>query len=60
MEIVQVLKAFDITGLNAVLLLAVGFLGRFILSRYDADIEAKSSLAEALNALSENIKGMRK
>ena len=60
MEIVQALKEFGITGFDAVLLVAIAYLARFILARYDADIQAKSALAEALNALSENIKDMRK
>lgn len=60
MEIVTALREFGITGFDAVLLMAIAYLARFILARYDADIQAKSSLAEALNALSENIKGMRK
>lgn len=60
MEIVSALKELGITGLNAVLLAAIAFLGRFILARYDADITAKSSLAEALNSLSENIRDLRK
>jgi hypothetical protein len=60
MEIVQALKEFGITGMNAVMLAAIGYLARFILTRYDADITAKSSLAEALNSLSDNIKELRK
>lgn len=60
MELVTALKEFGITGFDAVLLIAIAYLARFILARYDADINAKSALAEALNALSENIKGMRK
>ena len=60
MEIVTALKEFGITGFDAVLLIAIAYLARFILARYDADIQAKSSLAEALHALSENIRDMRK
>lgn len=60
MELVQALKEFGITGMTAVLLAAIGYLARFILTRYDADITAKLALAEALNALSENIKDLRK
>lgn len=60
MELVTALKEFGITGMTAVLLIAIAYLARFILTRYDADIAAKSSLAEALNALSENIKDLRK
>lgn len=60
MELVTALKEFGITGMTAVLLGAVGYLARFILTRYDADITAKLQLAEALNALSENIKDLRK
>jgi len=60
MEIVTALKEFGVTGINAVLLIAIAYLARFILTRYDADITAKSALAEALNALSENIKDLRK
>lgn len=60
MEIVNALKEFGITGMTAVLLAAIGYLARFILTRYDADITAKSALAEALDALSDNIKDLRK
>ena len=60
MEIVTALKEFGITGMTGVLLIAIAYLARFILTRYDADITARSSLAEALNALSENIKDLRK
>jgi hypothetical protein len=60
MEIVTALKEFGITGLNGVMLIAIAYLARFILARYDADIEAKSSLAEALNALSRQIRDMQK
>lgn len=60
MELVTALKEFGITGFDAVLLIAIAYLARFILTRYDADISAKSALAEALNALSDNIKDLRK
>ena len=60
MEIVTALKEFGVTGFDAVLLIAIAYLARFILARYDADISAKSALAEALNSLSDHIKDLRK
>ena len=60
MEIVSSLKEFGISGFDAVLLAAIAYLARFILTRYDADITAKSALAEALNALSASIKDKQK
>lgn len=60
MEIVDALKEFGITGMTAVLLAAIGYLARFILTRYDADINAKSSLASALEKLTEAIREVRK
>ena len=60
MEIVQSLKEFGITGFDAVLLCAIAYLARFILTRYDADIQAKISLSSALEKLSEAVKDLQK
>lgn len=60
MEIVTALKDFGINGMTAVLLAAIAYLARFILTRYDSDITAKANLAEALNSLKDTIKDLRK
>ncbi len=60
MEIVTALKEFGITGFDAVLLIAIAYLARFFLTRYDADITSKTELAKALFALTDSIKEMKK
>lgn len=60
MEAVAALRDFGVTGLNAVLLAAIAYLARFILTRYDADINAKSALASALEKLTDAIRETRK
>ncbi len=60
MELVTALKEFGITGMTAILLCAIAYLARFILTRYDSDIQAKIDLASALEKLSDSIKDLQK
>lgn len=60
MDAVQTLKEFGVTGFDAVLLCAIAYLARFILSRYEADINAKAALASALEKLTDLIREQRK
>lgn len=57
METVDILKLYGPLGMGWA---AAIYLGRFILTRYDADINAKSSLASALEKLTEAIREVRK
>lgn len=54
MEIAEFLKIYGPMGIGWVI---AAYLGNFVLKRYDADIEAKTQLALALQKLSERIGG---
>lgn len=54
MEYAEILKVY---GPMAIGWIIAAYLGKFILQRYDADIEAKTKLALALQALAESVKG---
>ena len=54
MEIADILKIY---GPMAIGWIIAGYLGQFILKRYDADIDAKTKLALALQSLADAIKG---
>ena len=56
MEIIAALKEFGITGMTAVLVASLAYLVHFILTRYDADITAKTALAISLQSLAEAIR----
>ena len=53
MEIAEVLKLYGPLGMGWI---AAAYLGQFVLKRYDADIQAKTSLAVALQQLADAIK----
>ena len=54
MEYAEIFKLYGPLALGWVV---AAYLGKFILARYDADIEAKTKLALALQQLTEAIKG---
>ena len=54
MEYADILKLY---GPMAIGWIIAAYLGQFILKRYDADIEAKTKLALALQSLADNVKG---
>jgi len=54
MEYADLIKLYGPLAIGWVI---AGYLGQFILKRYDADIEAKTKLALALQSLAENVKG---
>ena len=54
MEYAEILKLYGPLALGWVI---AAYLGKFILQRYDADIEAKTKLALALQSLAETVKG---
>ena len=54
MEIAEILKIY---GPMAIGWIIAAYLGMFILKRYDADIDAKTKLALALQTLADSIKG---
>lgn len=54
MEAADILKLY---GPMAIGWIIAGYLGQFILKRYDADIDAKTKLAVALQQLADAIKG---
>ena len=56
MEFAELLKVYGPMGIGWII---AGYLGQFILKRYDADIDAKTKLALALQSLAESIKGRR-
>lgn len=56
MEFSELLKVYGPMGIGWII---AGYLGQFILKRYDADIDAKTKLALALQSLAESIKGRR-
>ncbi len=56
MEFAELLKVYGPMAIGWVI---AGYLGQFILKRYDADIDAKTKLALALQSLAESIKGRR-
>ena len=53
MELAEFLKIYGPMGIGWII---AGYLGQFILKRYDADIAAKTSLALALQSLADAIK----
>ncbi len=53
MEWAELLK---ILGPNALPILALGYIGKWHLDRYDKEIDAKFTLAKALDALTSTIK----
>ena len=57
MEFAELLKVYGPMGIGWVI---AGYLGQFILKRYDADIDAKTKLALALQSLAESIKGAKR
>ena len=56
MEFAELLKVYGPMAIGWVI---AGYLGQFILKRYDADIDAKTKLALALQSLADSIKGRR-
>ena len=56
MEFAELLKVYGPMAIGWVI---AGYLGQFILKRYDADIDAKTKLAVALQSLADSIKGRR-
>jgi len=56
MELAEILKVYGPLGLGWIVAL---YLGRFILARYDKDLETKLTLAQALQDLTEHIRGRR-
>ena len=54
METAELLKVYGPLALGWVV---AAYLGQFILKRYDADIDAKTKLALALQALADRVKG---
>ncbi len=52
MEYAEILKLYGPLALGWIV---AAYLGKFILTRYDADIEAKTKLALALQALAEKV-----
>jgi len=56
MEYVEILKLY---GPMAIGWIIAAYLGQFILKRYDADIEAKTKLALALQSLADSVKGRK-
>jgi len=52
MELAELLKVYGPLGLGWI---AFGYVGRFVLSRYDADIKAKTDLAIALQKLADRL-----
>lgn len=52
MEVVDIVKVYGPLGLGWVI---AAYLLKFILDRYNADIEARVALAQALNKLSDAI-----
>lgn len=57
METSDILKIYGPMALGWI---AAAYLGRFVLTRYDRDIEAKSALASALEKLTDTIKEFHK
>jgi len=55
-EFAELLKVYCPMAIGWVI---AGYLGQFILKRYDADIDAKTKLALALQSLADSIKGRR-
>ena len=53
MEFAELIKVYGPLAIGWVI---AGYLGQFILKRYDADIEARTKLALALQALAESVK----
>lgn len=56
MEFAELLKIYGPLGIGWIL---AAYLGKFILNRYDADLESKTKLALALQQLTEVIKAKR-
>lgn len=57
MELAEFLKIYGPMGIGWII---AAYLGSFILKRYDADIDAKTKLALALQSLAEAIKERNK
>ena len=56
MDFTDILKIY---GPMAIGWIVAGYLIKFIMDRYDRDIESRAKLAAALEALSNNIKEMK-
>ena len=52
MEFAELIKVYGPLAIGWVI---AGYLGQFILKRYDADIDAKTKLALALQALADSV-----
>tara|TARA_R110000868_G_scaffold201296_2_gene448881 strand:+ start:86 stop:256 length:171 start_codon:yes stop_codon:yes gene_type:complete len=56
MEYAEILKLYGPMGIGWII---AAYLGQFILKRYDADIDAKTKLALALQSLAESVKASK-
>lgn len=56
MEVSEILKVYGPLGMGWVVAI---YLGRFILARYDKDLETKLTLAQALIELTEHVRELR-